>query len=76
MALFVEHPLQSLSKAYLETSQTSRMELLKKIFQKGSILDVRLGSKNVSALYYQKFSKMQLLNKLSDILDKFVSLLF
>ena len=46
------------------------------IFAKSSILDVWPGPKYASALYPQNSAKMQLLNKLSEILHKFASLLF
>ena len=44
-------------------------------FEKSSILDVWPGPGYASTLYPQNSTKMQLLNKLSEILHKFTSLL-
>ena len=54
------------------------MKLLQKFLTalKSSILDIWLGSKYVFAFYLQRFAKIQLLRKLSEILHNFVSLLF
>ena len=46
------------------------------IFAKSSILDVSPGAKYASALYAQNSAKMQLLNKLSEILHNFVVYFF
>ena len=46
------------------------------IFTKSSILDVWPGPKYAPAFYPQNSAKKQLLNKLSEILRKFPSLLF
>ena len=47
-----------------------------KYFCKKLVLDVLLVSKYASALYPQKYAKIQLLNNFSEILNKFFSFLF
>ena len=78
----MEHTVKSSPKEYLELCRTFNMELLQKtltalsIFAKKLVLDVLLVSKYASALYPQKYAKIQLLNNFSEILNKFFSFLF
>ena len=72
---FVEFAVQILTKAYLETSHTSKMELLRKKLSKFSAKKARYLTGVQICRLLQKSAKMQLLNKLSEILLKCISLI-
>ena len=71
-------PLKGVFRAqsYIHDEAFARIVKGFKCFRKSSILDIWLGSRYDSTPYPQKSVKMQLLNKLSQFLHKFNSLLF